>query len=164
MTALIHQADRDTQVQWLCDRALISDLLFAFARALDTKDWQAYASNFAADGTLELPWPAADGDGPAGHRGREGMADYVSKGLGQFIQTQHISSNHQIEIDGDTASSHSYCQAAHRRSHDDPSDLWILGGWYSNTYRRTDEGWKITSVKLVSVWQTDGLDTVVAAH
>jgi hypothetical protein len=55
------------QLRWLVDRAAISDLLIDFARALDDKDWEGYAANFAEDGVLALTvakasptsWPAA---------------------------------------------------------------------------------------------------------
>jgi hypothetical protein len=47
------------KVQWLVDRALISELLFSFARALDTKDVDGYVNNYAKDGVLELPDPTS---------------------------------------------------------------------------------------------------------
>ena len=45
----------EEKVQWLVDRALISELLHSFARALDTRDWAGYAGNYTDDGWLELP-------------------------------------------------------------------------------------------------------------
>lgn len=157
-------ADQNAQLQWLVDRAEISDLLFSFARALDTKDWGAYANNFSESGVLELPWPSADGSGMAGHTGRAGMAEYVAKGLGGFIATHHLSANHQIQIDGDTATSTSYCQCVHRRSEHDVSDVWELGGWYTNSYVRTDEGWKFARVRLDAVYQTGVLIDPATSH
>ena len=47
----------EAQVQWLADRAQISDLLHAFARALDTKDWEAYTATM--NGRTLPNWRAA---------------------------------------------------------------------------------------------------------
>jgi 3-phenylpropionate/cinnamic acid dioxygenase small subunit len=134
----------EEQVQWLVDRAQISDLLHAFARALDTKDWQAYADTYADDGVVELPWATV----PRGE-----LADFVSRDLGRFHATHHISSNHQIEIDGDTARSRSYLLAMHVLDPDDQESQWLAGGWYDNEYRRTPAGWRLTRVRITPVWQ-----------
>jgi hypothetical protein len=144
----------DAQVQWLVDRAAISDLLFAFAYALDTKNWTAYADTFAADGQLVLPWPAASGDGQAGHQGRAGLAEYVSNGFSRWYSTHHMSTNHRIEIDGDRATSHSYCQCVHRLDADQPDNYWLLAGWYRNQLVRTSDGWRFSRVQLEAVWQS----------
>ena len=134
------------KVQWLVDRALISDLLFSFARALDTRDFETYVSNFSEDGTLELPGQ----NGGAGVILRRNQLMDTLQGLKKFSATHHISTNHQITIEEDTASSRSYLQAVHVG--DSPFDHWDAGGWYDCEYRRTQEGWKFTRVKLTEVW------------
>jgi ketosteroid isomerase-like protein len=138
----------DEKVQWLVDRALISDLLFSFARALDTRDFDAYVNNFTEDGTLELPTPPP-GSGSSIILQRDQLLDTL-QGLKKFSKTHHISTNHQITIDKDAASSHSYLQAVHVGA--SPFDHWDAGGWYDCQYRRTPEGWKFTRVKLTEVW------------
>jgi hypothetical protein len=45
----------EEMLAWLVDRAQISDLLHRFARALDDRDWVAYADTYAEDGVLVLP-------------------------------------------------------------------------------------------------------------
>jgi 3-phenylpropionate/cinnamic acid dioxygenase small subunit len=134
----------EEQVQWLVDRAQISDLLHAFARALDTKDWQAYVETYAEDGVVELPWATVE---------RAELAEFVSRDLGRFHATHHISSNHAIEIDGDTARSRSYLLSMHVLDPDDQASQWLAGGWYDNEYRRTPDGWKLTRVQITPVWQ-----------
>ena len=47
------------KIQWLVDRAQISELLYSFARALDTKDAEGYVNNYADGGILELPDPTS---------------------------------------------------------------------------------------------------------
>lgn len=151
MTAELSELTR--QVRHLTDRAAISDTLIAFARALDTRDWEGYANLYAEDGRLELPFTRPDGS-QAGHVGRDGMAEYVAREVGgSWVATHHLSSNHQITIEGDTAATVSYCQCIHRPG-DDPTDVWELGGWYLCRLRREESGhWKFTYVTVQMVWQ-----------
>ena len=46
----------EEQIQWLMDRAEIHDLIMAYARYVDTKDWEAFADLFADDGCIILPF------------------------------------------------------------------------------------------------------------
>jgi len=138
------------KVQWLVDRALISELLYSFARALDTKDVDGYVSNYAKDGVLELPDPTST-TGETLIVPRSRMAEFVRNGIVKaYSATHHISANHQITISGDIAMSRSYLQAVHVRM--TPLDHWDAGGWYDCNYVRTPDGWKFTHVKLTPVW------------
>jgi SnoaL-like domain len=136
-------------LEWLADRARISDLLYSFAAALDTKNWQEYADNYADGGFIELPDPTSS-SGAIFTLHKEHMIELLPKSLGRFRGTHHISTNHQIVLDGDEATSRSYLQAVHVRG--GPTDHWIAGGWYDSRYRRLKTGWKFTRVKLHSVW------------
>lgn len=137
----------EQRVQWLVDRAAISDLLCSFARALDTRDWATYAANYAEDGVLELPDP--QGGAPIVLRSGE-LRDAVPRSLGRYRATQHLSCNHQIEIDGERARSRSYLLAMHVGH--GPREQWSAGGWYDCEYIRTDAGWKFRRVGLSVVW------------
>jgi hypothetical protein len=144
------------QVAYLMDRTAISDLLIAFARAIDTKDWNGYANLYTEDGIVEIPVKRPDGT-LVRHVGRKGLAEFVAgdakrPGLGRFVYTHHISSNHQIRIDGETAETTSYAQCIHRIS-DNPSDVWELGGWYNCSLRKTAGQWKFAKVHLDMVWE-----------
>jgi len=140
------------KVQWLVDRALISELLFSFARALDTKDVDGYVNNYAKDGVLELPDPTST-TGETLIVPRSRMPEFVRNGIVKaYSATHHISANHQITIAGDIAMSRSYLQAVHVGR--TPLDHWDAGGWYDCNYVRTPEGWKFTHVKLTALWMT----------
>jgi hypothetical protein len=134
------------QVQWLVDRALISDLLYSFARSLDTRDFATYVGNYSEHGYIELPQPT----GGTFVLKRAQMSEKVPASLSKYSATHHISSNHQIEINGDTALARSYLQAVHVGK--TPSDHWDAGGWYDCTFERTSAGWKFQRVKLTAVW------------
>ena len=136
----------DDLVRELHDRVMISELLLRFARALDERDWRGYAALYADDGVLQLPW------GPP--RPKAILSEDTEANLSRFAATHHISSNHQIAIDRDTATSRSYLQAVHVVDPDAEDGLWTAGGWYDCTYRRTPDGWRFTRVALTPVWQT----------
>jgi len=141
----------NAQVQWLVDRAHISDLLFSFASCIDTKNYQGYADNFVEGGYVELPEPTSK-TGETFKMYREKMVELMPHGLGKYKGTHHLSTNHQITIQGDTATSRSYLQAVHIG--ETPHDHWDGGGWYDSTYQRTPQGWKFASVKLNVLWLT----------
>lgn len=132
-------SDPTAQLAWLVDRALISDLLIEFARALDERDWDAYAATYAVDGELAISPTIA-------HHGRDGMAEFVAGSLSSYPGgTHHLSTNHAITIDGDHATTRSYLVAAHIF---EPPRHADGAGWYDCTLVRTDEGWRLTKVTL----------------
>jgi 3-phenylpropionate/cinnamic acid dioxygenase small subunit len=141
-------ADLERQVLRLMDRTAISELLHSFARALDTRDYQAYADNYAEGGTLELPDPKRPGNKIVLEKAK--MLELVPKSLGRYAATHHISANHQIQVEGDAATSRSYLVAVHVNN--DPTDHWSLGGWYDCDYVRTGAGWKFSRVRLTPIW------------
>ncbi|MGQ0719175.1 MAG: nuclear transport factor 2 family protein [Pseudonocardiales bacterium] len=145
MTAPGRPGDPERRLADLLDRQDISALLVRFARCLDTKDFTGYADCYAPEGVLQLPG--------GGHEGRAGMADYVERDLGGYVATHHVSANHEIEIDDDTARARSSLHATHVRSTED--DFWSVGGWYDTTLRRTPEGWRFTRVSINPVWRFD---------
>jgi hypothetical protein len=139
----------ESSLKWLVDRTRISDLLYSFASALDNKDWKRYTENYAENGYVEVPDPQS-GNGETLILRKEKMLELVPKSLGRYSATHHISTNHQINIEGDRADSRSYLQAVHVG--DKPTDHWTAGGWYDCHYVRTDQGWKFARVKLTAVW------------
>jgi ketosteroid isomerase-like protein len=135
-------SDHAAQVRWLVDRAAISDLLCDFARRIDNHDQAGYTANFTEDAVLELPFGTFEG--------REAIAGMP--GPPPPMGTHHLSTNHQIELDGDVARSRSYLQATHIADVAVPNQNWKAGGWYDCAYRRTPEGWRFTRVALTVVW------------
>ena len=132
-------SDPVAQLQWLVDRAQISELLVEFARALDERDWAAYAATYAADGELAISPSVA-------HRGRAGMAEFVAQSLSGYPGgTHHISANHSLRIDGDSATTRSYLIAAHIYELDRQA---VGAGWYDCRLTRTPDGWRFVHVAL----------------
>ena len=140
MTIARAPQDPAAQLQWLVDRAEISELLIEFARALDERDWAAYADTYTEDGLLDIAPHIR-------HAGREGKAEFVAASLSGYPGgTHHLSTNHAIRIDGDSATTRSYLLAAHVL--DTPDRHADGAGWYDCELRRTPAGWRFATVRL----------------
>ena len=136
--------DSVAQLQWLVDRAQISDLLIEFARSLDEQDWEANTQLYVPDGTFSA--------GPLRLEGHDQLRMTGSpRGLAQYRGTWHLSSNHAITLDGDTATTRSYLLGVHMLA-GDTFDHADGGGWYDCTLTRTPEGWRFVTVAVHEVW------------
>lgn len=142
-------ADLEARVRIMEDKAKLTDLLNYYARTLDlaTSDpsyWPNWESCFTEDCTAEYPYGR--------HEGREGLSAWVSSYHAPIHAFQHLSSNFEIEIDGDTARARTNLFCACVFNADNPRDYFAEGGPYEWEFRRTAEGWKIKSVHLTVVW------------
>jgi ketosteroid isomerase-like protein len=133
------------------DRQAIIDLTIAYCWALDSKDWEALRSIFLPDATALL------GDE---RDGIESIIARVSGALGALDSSQHMISNHQVGVDGDTATCRCYLQAQHVRRSAEGSPNYIVAGRYLDRLVRTAEGWRIQRRDLLVDW-TDGNVLVV---
>ena len=71
-----------------------------------------------------------------------------------FQATQHIITNHSIDIDGDQATCVAYMQAQHFLPNDQGDNTLTMGGYYTHRLVRTADGWKISKCKLTVTWLT----------
>lgn len=136
--------DPQDQLQWLVDRADITDHVVRYARCIDTQDWQGWAELFTDDGILEVPFDNVT---------KDRLASFLAKNLQHYPATQHMMSNFEISIDGDVARSRHYLHSSHIPDEDEPMRHSDVGGWYDADYRRTVDGWRFTRVSLTFLWQ-----------
>ncbi len=135
----------DDRLQWLVDRAAVTDLILDFARCVDDDDKQRYASNFTEDGTLVLPFAEV-----------HGRAEILAMpGPPPSWATQHLIANIVIDINGDVANTRAWVIATHVFDREHRSRNAHAGGWYRHKVVRTDEGWKFQRVELEIVWDED---------
>ncbi|MBZ3900407.1 nuclear transport factor 2 family protein [Streptomyces griseiscabiei] len=140
-------ADPAKQLQWLVDRAAVTELIAAYSRSLDARDWEAFHGLMTEDATFAIN----------GHVISDGRKQFVSgaqENFGRYHATWHNEGLAGIRVDGDDARSRAYHIGIHVT---DPADInhhGDAGGWYENTYRRTPDGWRIASVDLALVWTT----------
>jgi uncharacterized protein (TIGR02246 family) len=135
-------------LQRLLDEAEIRELVLAFGRALDAKDWEAYGDVFTEDGQFEI----------FGQR-RVGRAEIVAgpaRDLARFDVLQHLLTNFSVRVDGDTATATAYVIAVHVPDASEPSNHADIGARYTYEVVRTPDGWRFGSVAIDILW-TAGL-------
>jgi hypothetical protein len=60
--------------------------------------------------------------------------------------------NHVITVDGDKALCIAYVQAQHYLPNEQGESTQTVGGYYTNHFVRTPQGWRIKSCKLTVTW------------
>jgi ketosteroid isomerase-like protein len=125
-------------LQYLSDRLEIEDLLHRYAEAVEQKDWSLLATCFTPDAAVDY---SASG-------GAKGSFDEASAFLAQtipmFSATHFLVANSRVELAGDEATARTHFQTTMVLSNDGGSQYLIVGGYYNDRLRRTDDGWRIT--------------------
>lgn len=148
-------ADVDVSVQRLLDERSIAALMHRYARALDGKDWGLLTTCFTADAT------AIYGEVIGRVEGIDAIAGACRTALEKLDSSQHILSNLEIEIDGDSARVRSYVHAQHTKANTPGGDNFIIGGIYLDEIGRAADGWRIRVRELKILWQ-EGNPAVLA--
>jgi 3-phenylpropionate/cinnamic acid dioxygenase small subunit len=137
-----------TPADLLADRAAIIDVLYRYATALDSGRWDLLADVFTPSAPIQVS--AGTFQGPA--EMRAAVAPY----LAQLAACQHIITNPQIELEGDSATSRCYLHAIHYMPDQRVGGNTLeRGGVYHDRWVRTADGWRITARRLEVTW-TDG--------
>jgi len=138
------QMNTQEKLQLFFDEREISNLIFSFADALDTSDWQAYGETFTSDGSFTI-------FGQTRH-GREAIMAGPARDLSRYDKVQHFSMNHRIQVNGDEATASSYGLAVHV-----PDDKRLdvhadVGIRYDYKVVRTEEGWRFAEAEITVLW------------
>ena len=128
----------DARLQALEDREEIRALLLAYGRALDERDFAAFAELFAEE---EGEW--VGGLGAA--KGREAIFALMDESIGHNAPRTgppsfHVFSNEQIEVDGDRAAATTKWIFVMQDA--DANPLWVYLGHYDDTFIREDGRWR----------------------
>jgi 3-phenylpropionate/cinnamic acid dioxygenase small subunit len=139
------------KLQWLLDRAEISDVQLRYATGLDSRDWTVFRSCFADE--IDVDFTSVFGGTPCKVSADKWTAAARRTMIG-LTATQHMITNHVITINDDNATCIAYVQARHYLPNDLGDDTQTIFGYYTNHLIRTAQGWRIRSCKLTLSWQT----------
>jgi 3-phenylpropionate/cinnamic acid dioxygenase small subunit len=129
------------------DHQAIIDITLRYAWALDTHSFDELHQVFAPDVTADMRGVAVNGV--------DEMIARISNAVNRFDVTQHITTNHQIVVDGDTATCRCQLQSQHVTHSDDGNDdLFTIGGHYYDSLVRTADGWRITHRVMTQTWMS----------
>ncbi|HEX4539494.1 MAG TPA: nuclear transport factor 2 family protein [Acidimicrobiales bacterium] len=143
--------------QEIADRIEIDDLLTRYATAVDTRDWDLYQTVFTADALIDYTSSGGIRGGVAE------MTKWLSDALSIFSMSQHLVTNRDIRVTGDTATSRSYFyNPMGRTKRDGTLDLMFVGGFYRDQLRRTANGWRIAERIQDTAWLSSAPGTTAA--
>ncbi len=133
------------------DRAELTELMHRFAAGIDECDWVKYRSVFTE--VIDLDYSSWRPDSV----GRWRADDWVARGLHIFpglTFSRHTLTNHVVAVEGDTAIVRVNVCAEHVIVDGDRTDVFTLNGYYDDRCVRTDDGWRISSKRLIVQWCT----------
>ena len=150
-TSHVAQAD-DTRLQRLLDRAEIQDVQLRYATGTDSHDWDLFRSCF----TDEVEADFSEGFGtPVLRMPADEWVSATAPRMESFKATQHMITNIVITFDDDDhATCVAYVRARHHRPNETGGSDQTVYGYYTNSFVRTPDGWRISRVKLTPRWMT----------
>ena len=116
------------------DLEQVKALKYRYLRALDTKDWDVFATTLTEDVTGDYGEKLSFGD-------RDELVGYMRSSVGPGVITEHRVDHPEIVVAGDSATGRWYLQD--RVIVPEFSFMMIGAAFYADTYRRTDDGWRI---------------------
>ncbi|WP_430784110.1 nuclear transport factor 2 family protein [Actinoplanes sp. G11-F43] len=115
---------------------------------MDTRDWELLVAGYDPDAHGDYTSASADG--------RDAIVESARGFLTPLDATQHLLGNVEVDLDGDTATTHATFIAQHVRD----GARFLMGGNYDDTLRRTPTGWQIVNRRIRGIW-SDGDPSVL---
>lgn len=129
------------------DRQDLEDLVQRLAACLDDGRFDDMRSLFTADATARTPGGTAVG--------REALVEQAARNHAPDKATQHLISGLLIELAEHTAAVRANALVTFAGRADGRPHL-TMGEVYRFAARRTDEGWRLTSVATAPTWRVQG--------
>ena len=134
-------------VQAVLDRDQLREVRARFAWALDTRDWELFASLFADEVDVDLTEVGV----PANTMPREQVVALFQRSFRRPVTemgTQQLYGNVLVEVHGDRATVRSYLLGHHHVAGLDGGEDVELRAAYTDRLVRADDGWKIEATRL----------------
>lgn len=120
----------------LGDRALITDLVVAYAYAVDEGDWTRFESLFVPDAEIDYRSSGGITGKPAE------VAAWMPGAMALFAWSMHSISTHRLTFTGERAATGSlHAFARHGLTWKGADELMDVNVIYRDQYVRTDDGW-----------------------
>ncbi|MES2464567.1 MAG: nuclear transport factor 2 family protein [Armatimonadota bacterium] len=136
----------DKMLQRLLDEAEIRRVVDGIDSSVDAKDWDRCLTYFTPE--IEVDFVSLAGGEPARIPAAQLVGSW-QQNLYQDKHTQHMRTNHEIEITENNAVCISKGYAFNRLERKNGDALWEVWGIYRHTLERTGEGeWKVSGMTL----------------
>jgi ketosteroid isomerase-like protein len=128
----------------MTDEAAITRLLYQYARAVDTKDWELYRSVFTDDAVIDYS-SAGIAAGP-----RDEITEFLARSFVAIPMSMHYITNMEIDVSEDVAAVRAMFYNPMRLP--GMSELSYCGGYYHHEMVRTPDGWRSRNLREENVW------------
>ena len=140
----------------MSDEREIAALLYRYARAVDTKDWDLYRSVFTDDAHIDYSSAGAVvGD-------RDQVVEWFAANFGMIPWSMHYITNIEADVDGDSARVRAmFYNPMQLPGMTEPS---YCGGYYHHELVRTPDSWRSRNLREENVWFANAPTAVQEAH
>lgn len=128
------------------DRLAIQDLLAAYARGVDARDYERLAALFREDAVLASDRFELEG------------RDAVVRGfriLERYTATTHLVGLPSLEANAGGARGETTCLAHHLYEKDGEARIFVMAIRYRDRFSREADGWRFAERRLVVDWEED---------
>jgi hypothetical protein len=140
------------------DRALIGDLVIAYAYAVDERNWKAFEALFTPDAAIDYSTAGGLTGTPAE------VAAWMPQALSIFTWTLHSVFSHRIEAtSADAANGSLHVVARHGLVWEGANEIMDVTGVYRDRYVRTPGGWRFAARREDTLSFTGGKFAEIAA-
>ena len=132
----------------IIDQIQIIQLINHFGMAIDLRDWESFQDLFAE--TVEFDYSSIGEVAATLH-----PADIVNTArsdLGGFQTTQHVITNHLIQVQDNNATCQAHVRAMHFLPNHSGESTLEMGGYYTAKLVRIEDNWKIKAWKFTILW------------
>ncbi len=132
----------------MSEHAEISALLYRYARAVDSKDWELYRSVFTEDAHIDYSSAGAIVGG------RDEVVDWFSANFGVIPWSMHYITNIEVLESADDSAT---VRAMFYNPMQLPgmTEMSACGGYYHHELVRTPDGWRSRSLREENLWFTN---------
>ncbi|MFU8765544.1 MAG: nuclear transport factor 2 family protein, partial [Haliea sp.] len=126
--------------QEISDRLELQDLVYFYSHLIDTKSFDTLREVFTEDAHIDY---SAFG-GSVGNL--EETIAYLKQAVADeiFPNSQHLNANLQFTVNGDSATGRVMCfNPMEMKLPDGGLQVFLIGLWYVDEYRRTAAGWRM---------------------
>lgn len=133
-------------IQEISDRLELQDLVTRYAEIIDRKAFLELSMIFTDDAVIDYEATGAP------KCSVNEMITFLTETMSLFPNHQHLVSNTQFKIDGDTATGRVMCFNPMEMAVEDGTQTFILGIWYVDEFVRVDDCWLFASRKQEASW------------
>ncbi|MEL6471198.1 MAG: nuclear transport factor 2 family protein [Cyanobacteria bacterium J06623_4] len=136
------------------NRAKIIEVVNRYGLAIDLHDWEGFRSLFV--NPVEFDYSSIGV--AAGSLQPDEIVNTARQDLSGFRATQHLITNHIVEILDDSATCLAHVRAMHFLPNDQGDNTFEMGGYYTSELVCSESDWKIQRWKFSVLWSSGNHD------